>query len=164
MFTLRDIVGIAVQVEQNGERTYRTAAAKVKDPKLAGLLGKLADEEASHARWFADLGGRIERIDVGDELADLGNNMLRGIVSEETFSLSDVDLARAAGVKEVLEAATELEGDTIIFYQMLASFVGDAAIVEHIEAIIEEEQRHGRLLTEYLEGKPLPRIDVRGRS
>ena len=55
MFTLTDIIEIAVQIEKNGESTYRRAQQETSDPSLADLLGLLADEELEHQRWFAEL-------------------------------------------------------------------------------------------------------------
>ena len=48
MFSLKDIIDIAVQIEQNGERVYRNAAGKIEDPSLRSLLQWLADEETQH--------------------------------------------------------------------------------------------------------------------
>lgn len=151
MFTLHDIIGIAVQVEENGERTYREAAAKVRHPQLAALLIQLADDEARHAEWFKNLGGRIDRVEVDDRLNSLGSSMLRGIVGDENFSLADVDWAKAGGVADILASATELEADTVIFYEMIRSFVNDAATLTHLDTIIEEERSHGRQLQQALE-------------
>lgn len=50
MFSLKDIIDIAVQIEQNGERVYRNAAGKIEDPSLRSLLQWLADEETQHAK------------------------------------------------------------------------------------------------------------------
>jgi rubrerythrin len=156
MFSLRDIVAIATKVEENGERTYRAAAAQVADERLAALLTRLADDEAAHAQWFADFGARAGQVEVDEQLADMGSSLLRGIVGTETFSLGEVDLTSLQGVKDVLEAAIELEEDTVIFYRMIAGFVADDATIEHLQAIIEEEQDHGRRLQEALETGQLP--------
>lgn len=156
MFSLGDIISIAIKVEENGERTYREAAAKVADERLAALLQHLADDEASHARWFAELARQLEPQAVDEQLADLGSNMLRGIVGQETFSLADADLSSAATVEQVLAVASEHEQDTILFYQMLSSFVSDPATVEQLERIIEQEQHHDQLLQSYLETGQVP--------
>jgi rubrerythrin len=146
MFSLQDVVSIAIKVEENGERTYRRAAANARNEQLAALLNQLADDEARHARWFAGLAAKLGGIDVDAELADMGQSLLRGIVGEESFSLGDVDLESIDSVDGVIEAATELEHDTAIFYEMLGSFVTDEATVTDLRRIIEEERSHGRRL------------------
>jgi rubrerythrin len=59
MFTLTDIIELAVQIEKNGESTYRRAQQATSDPFLADLLGRLADEELEHQRWFTELKSRV---------------------------------------------------------------------------------------------------------
>ncbi|MBW2526666.1 MAG: ferritin family protein [Deltaproteobacteria bacterium] len=146
MFSLQDVVSIAIQVERNGERTYRRAAAQASNRELASVLNRLADDEARHAQWFSDLARRYGSVPIDQRLADMGSALLRGIIGDESFSLGDVDLAAADSVQEVLEAATELEHDTVIFYEMIGSFVTDRATVAHLQRIIEEERNHGQLL------------------
>jgi rubrerythrin len=152
MFSLQDIVEIAVTIERNGESTYREAAGKVGRSDLASLLRWLADQEREHLEWFEKLHGRAEGPASSSELADHGRSMLRKVVGDARFSLADVDLTQASSLAEVLDAAIELELDTVIFYQMLAAFVTGAEDLAHLEHIVEEEKRHGRQLTEYLEG------------
>ena len=60
MFSLKDIIDIAVQIERNGERVYRNAALKIENPSLRSLLLSLAGDETQHAKWFEELKGRIQ--------------------------------------------------------------------------------------------------------
>lgn len=152
MFSLRDIVEIAVTIERNGEATYREAARKVGRRDLASLLTWLADQEHEHLEWFEKLGATAGGPAPSQELADKGRSMLRQVVGDSRFSLADVDLTQASSLAEVLDAAIELELDTAVFYQMLAAFVDGDDVVAQLEHIVEEEKRHGRLLTECLEG------------
>ena len=46
----------------------------------------------------------------------------------------------------------EFEKDTILFYELLRSFIEEKANVELLDAIIEEEKSHIRLLEEVLNG------------
>jgi rubrerythrin len=152
MFSINDIIQIAVTIEKNGEDTYRDAARKVGDPDHASMLDWLADQEQEHGRWFLELGARAGTREPSPELAAKGRSMLRDVVGTSKFSLEDVDLTKSKNLAAVLDAAIELELDTVIFYQMLAAFVEGRENVDRLEEIIEEEKRHGRLLTERLEG------------
>ncbi|RLB47367.1 MAG: hypothetical protein DRI90_26415 [Deltaproteobacteria bacterium] len=153
MFSLHDIVAVAIKIEQNGEQTYRDAAGKVGDPQLAELLTKLADQEVDHAEWFAALGERAGPVEVDQELAGMGASLLHDIVGDERFSLGDVDLTTSKGVDEVFRAAIELERDTVIFYEMIGSFLSDPVTAEQLEAIVAEETNHERRLQAFLDGK-----------
>lgn len=150
MFSLRDIVSIAIKIEENGQRTYRRAARAAESTQVATLLDRLADEEAKHARWFAALGARVDDVTVDPQVAEMGQRILRGIVGGETFSLGDVDLEAIDTVEEVIDVAAELEEDTVLFYEMISGFVVDEATATHLRAIIEEERKHSRLLHELL--------------
>ncbi|MBN2419484.1 MAG: rubrerythrin, partial [Deltaproteobacteria bacterium] len=55
MFSLGEIIDLAIQVEKNGEKSYRKAQKEVKDRNLASVLEWLADDEKEHEKWFHDL-------------------------------------------------------------------------------------------------------------
>jgi rubrerythrin len=152
MFSIEDVIQIATTIEKNGEQTYREAARAVGRPDLSSLLVWMADQEQEHLRWFTKIGARIGSAEPSPELAEHGRSMLQKIVGDTRFSLADVDLGEAKSLAAILDAAIELELDTVIFYQMLAAFVTGEDDLSHLEKIIEEEKRHGRELTEYLEG------------
>jgi rubrerythrin len=48
----------------------------------------------------------------------------------------------------LIELAIEHEKDTIIFYQMIQSFVDDPEIAKELDEIIAEEEQHIKLLAE----------------
>ena len=50
MFTIGDILDLAILIENNGETVYRDAAKKISNLSLISMLQRLADEEAEHAR------------------------------------------------------------------------------------------------------------------
>jgi len=45
-------------------------------------------------------------------------------------------------LKSLLELAIEFEKDTILFYQMLRSFIDDREVLNGLDNIVEEESRH----------------------
>jgi len=153
MFSLQDIVAVAIQIEQNGAQTYREAAAKVADPELATLLTKLAEQETAHVVWFTELKETLPPAEVESELAEMGEALLLDILGDERFSLADVDLTAAQGVQEVLKAAIELERDTALFYDMIGSFLSDPEVSDQLEHIIAEETTHEERLKAYLSGE-----------
>ena len=45
MFTINEILNMAIQIEKNGEAVYRKSIEQISDPKLVSLLEWMADEE-----------------------------------------------------------------------------------------------------------------------
>lgn len=60
----------------------------------------------------------------------------------KTFSLADVDFSRVKNSKELVDIFIEFENDTILFYEMLKTFLVDEKTIEHLEKIIQEEASH----------------------
>ena len=150
MFTITDIIDIAIRIEKNGEKVYRTAQAEVADRALASMLGWLADQEAEHIHWFTEMREEFPgELDDDSPLAEMGREMLDNVVGDHSFSLEDVDFSAISSVDQVVEAAIELETDTVLFYQMLADFVQDEASLESLNHIIHEEVRHAEVLKEF---------------
>jgi rubrerythrin len=149
MFSIGDIIDLAIQIEENGERVYRTAVDKVPNPSLASLLQWLADEEAKHIRWFSELREVANNTPIDPQVEEMGKNILRSVVGEQSFSLDEADFSRIDMVKELLRLAIEFENDTILFYEMIQTFVQDEETLDQLKQIIEEETRHIGLLEEY---------------
>ena len=148
MFTLSDICEIALQIERNGESVYRRAAQDSRTAKIARLLTEMADEEQKHARWFEHLNGSMPLIAEDPRIEQMGKDLLQKMMIQQTFSLDESRLAATREVQELLDQAIEFENDTILFYQMLHSFMDDSAAMAQLELIIEEEQAHIKKLKE----------------
>ena len=149
MFTLREIVRLAIQVEQNGEKIYREAQEKAVNPAVGSLLGRLADDETRHAQWFEQLEAKTPERAADPELEKMAETILSDVLGDQSFSLKDVDLAHMEKTQELLRVAIEFERDTVVFYQMLWSFVEDTETQKNLETIIEEENRHIQALQEW---------------
>ena len=149
MFSAREVIDIAIQIERNGESYYREALEKASDPSLESLLLILADQEHEHLRWFEELKQRLKDSAGAWEMEELSGSMLQNLVGNQRFSLDDVDFSDLDNVKKVLDVAIELEQDTILFYQMLQAFIDDPGTLETLNEIIAEEKRHIDLLNDY---------------
>ena len=150
MFTLTDIIEIALQIEKNGESTYRRAQRKTSDPSLADLFGLLADEELEHQHWFAELKSRVGTKPVDKNLEAMGRELFQNILGEKAFSLDDVDLSQVPDIQTVMRISAEFEQDTVVFYEMLEPFVEEPQSRDDLRVIIEEEKGHFRNLQERL--------------
>jgi rubrerythrin len=142
MFTLTEIIDIAIQIEQNGKNTYRKAQAEVSSDALASMLQRLADDEAEHEKWFSQLKEKAGTTVENSELEEMGKGILQNVLGDQAFSITDADFSRIENLKSLLELSIEFEKDTILFYQMLRSFIDDREVLNGLDKIIEEESRH----------------------
>ncbi|MBW1865687.1 MAG: ferritin family protein [Deltaproteobacteria bacterium] len=142
MFSIKDIVDIAIQIEQNGERIYRDAANKIKDLSLSSLLQWLADEEGKHLKWFTALKDKVP--DTGDhsEQEKIGRALLRNAVGTQSFTLKDADFSTLEQVEDLIRLSIEFEKDTILFYKMLQPLIEDREALDQLHEIIKEEEKH----------------------
>ena len=148
MFSIREIIDMAIQLEKNAETFYREALAKVSTPTLEPILVCLADEEREHAEWFERLKRVLEEAKAGGEGGEISGPALRGLVGDQKFSLADVDLSKIESAEELIELAVEHEKDTILFYQMLQSFIEDPETNKELDEVIAQEEQHIKLLKE----------------
>jgi len=150
MFDLSDIIDLAIRIEKNGEKTYRKAMEQVSDPRLLSMLDRLAKDELEHEKWFESLKSQIKPSDISPALDEMGRSMLRDVLGDQAFSISEADFSRMEDIKELLDISIEFEKDTIIFYEMISAFVEDSAALKALSEIIDEENRHVIELAEQL--------------
>jgi rubrerythrin len=153
MFTLGEIIDLAVRIEVNGQKAYRKAQEQVTDLALASMLGWLADEEAEHEKWFPRLKENMKTNLEDLQLEEMGKAVLQGVLGDHTFSIDEADFSRIEDLDSLLTLSVEFEKDTVLFYEMLSAFIEDEQILNRINRIIEEEKRHVRLLQDFLTDK-----------
>jgi rubrerythrin len=148
MFTLADIRDLAIQIERNGESSYRAAARKAEDNRVADLLKKLAEQEKEHLRWFEQLDAEQEFAPENDRINRMGQDLLAEMMDGQTFSLDEEQVAGATDLLDVVRQSIEFERDTILFYEMLYSFLDHSETMTHLERIIDEERSHIEILND----------------
>ncbi len=146
MFTIADIRNIAVQIEKNGEETYRKASLASKNPEIAQLLAAMADDERRHGEWLATLTSDKPLTEEQREMEVAGRTLLQDMVKGNPFLLAESELERAESVGEVLTRSKDFEEDTILFYQFIQEFLDDPDAVRQMQSIIAEEHNHLRQL------------------
>ncbi len=142
MFRIKEILDLAVRIEQNGEKTYRAARGRFADEELSEMLAWMASEEARHAAWFADLRLRLASGKGNPFLEEMTRKVLDDLVAGRSFSLEEVDFAAIAAPARLIAVFIGFEEDTVLFYEILATFVEEAETLRHLETIIAEEKRH----------------------
>ena len=153
MFTLSDIRDIAIQIERNGEATYRRASEVVVDSKIAVILRWLSEEERRHAEYFASLTPDKPLSPEQSEIEAMGRSLLQDMVRDKTFSLDQQSLTAAENLEEMLDQSRLFEQDTVLFYEFLRDIVDDAATKRMLDTIITEERRHVGFLTRMVDNE-----------
>lgn len=148
MFRITDIYNIAIQIEHNGEASYRQAAKKVRNRQISELLTWMADEEKRHRQWFEELQAETDIAPEYAELEEMGRSLLRDMVANQTFSLDQDQLNRAETLSAMLTQSKAFEDDTILFYEFLRGLLDDEQTVRELDAIIDEERLHAARLEE----------------
>lgn len=150
MFTMSEVVDLAVRIEVNGESVYRRAAAAMADPDIRNALTWFADQEAEHARWFRSLAVAPSPVAEDSPLAELGRTLLAEIMDGRSFSLEGVDFTRLTDARQVLVTSLDFEEDTKTFYELLGAFMDDTAALARLDTIIAEEAGHIKQLNQLI--------------
>ena len=142
MFEIKEIIDLALQIEQNGEKIYRNALRHVANPAISTVLEKLADEELNHIEWFASLKESIQSTTDDPELVEMGKTILKGVLGTQAFSLKDINFSKISRINDLLKLAIEFERDTILFYEMIRPLLDHPEEMDHLNKIIAEENQH----------------------
>ncbi len=95
MFTVNDLIDIAVKMEQNGEALYLASRRKTQSPQLKSLLQWMANEEAAHSSWFSDKKGKWASEDDQTDLEAMLPDVIKEMMGDKTLSLDEVDFHRS---------------------------------------------------------------------
>jgi rubrerythrin len=146
MFRITDIINIAVQIEKNGEQSYRQASEHVTEPEVREMLLWMADEEKKHRKWFESFEDNTEIAPEHEELEAMGRSLLQDMIASETFSLDQDRLNNTDTLSELFSQSKAFEEDTILFYQFLKGLIDDPEASTRMDLIIAEEKKHSERL------------------
>ena len=150
MFSIQEILDLAIRLENNGESVYRHAVEEVSEPELVSLLRWMADEELQHARWFSELKRKFKSHSVELFMAEMSREVFTDFLGEKSFSHQDVDFSKIDRVSDLVAVFIEFEKDTILFYETLKPFIEDNDTLNNLEKIIAEENKHIAQLHQFL--------------
>ncbi len=152
MFSLGEILDLAIQIEKNGEQSYRKAQNEVKNIEIASILEWLANDEKEHVKMFTEMKNKINEKTEDPRLEEMGREILNSVLGEQSFSMDDADFSRVKDINTLFEISVEFEKDTILFYEMIKEFIDEGKVLAGIDKIIKEEKKHVKKLEE-LAGK-----------
>ncbi len=150
MFSIQEILDLAIRLENNGESVYRQAVDEISEPELVSLLQWMADEEVKHARWFAELKQKLKTHSANLFMAEMSREVFADFLGEKSFSHQDVDFSKIDQVGDLVAVFIEFERDTILFYETLKPFIEDTDTLSHLDKIIAEENEHIEELHQFL--------------
>ncbi len=148
MFSASEIFDMAIQIEENGEHFYRRALEGIPDRSLREMLQWVANEEAEHRNRFLAMKKLAPRSSDEKWAEQVGGTLLKSSLQDHIFSLDEVDLAATTDLQALLDTALVLEQDSVMFYEIIASFVSEPDILQQVTAIVAEEQKHIEALEE----------------
>jgi len=142
MFTMDDLFDIATKIEKNGESVYTNATEKIKDRDLKSMLKWMANEEASHARWFADKKNSLHLEIEETRLKKMVPQVFQEMMGDNTLGLEEIDFSEIKTVSHLLDTFIGFENDTIMFYELLETFIQEEKVLDGLKNIILEEKNH----------------------
>lgn len=146
---LKQLIGYAIRLEENGERFYRAWAEKQENPRHRELFSHLADEEIRHRVTFKQLSEMVS-----DKGADPANyDDYAGYLSSFSETLfnpgrQEAEMAAVKDIQGAVDFAMRRELDSILFYQEIKPFVHPEQEAT-ISTIINEERNHYRDLAAF---------------
>ena len=164
MFSLAEVYDLGVRIEKNGEKFYRDAMKQAWSTPIADMLKMLAEEEVKHVDFFVKRIDALKQKRENPFLDEMSTSMLKDILGNQTFSLNESDVSKIRSVEELVALAIEFEKDTILFYEMIGSFITDEEPHRELKEIIKEEERHVRLFESYGDNEiHLPKLNHKPR-
>ena len=141
-----EVIQMAIQMEETGRDFYEAIGSATTDPEMLALCRRLAAEEANHREIFRQIRSELARqgktiILRDDQIAEARRAAKEGILPNQETILKVVTTGNMA---DLLAVAIQMERDAIRFYSGIAGNVPDRTAVE---AIIQEEQAHLRILS-----------------
>lgn len=147
-FSIREVIGQAVQTEKLGYQFYTTMSAKFeKDQGLKKLFSTLAEKEQRHEKTFTELLDMIS----DDEFENWEDaaQYLRAIVESEFFlgkNKSLPSLQHVVSVEDAVNYALGFEKETLLYFYWIRDAVREK---EMVDEIINEERSHVMWLSRF---------------
>jgi len=156
LFNAADVFEIAIQVERNGARYYRAAAAQIPDAQSRHELLELAAMEDNHEVTFTELKASLVGNDASEDWFDPESDAakyLEAFAAGQIFDMTEDPcgfLGPETPLIDVIEFALERERDSVVFFVGLKELVPASLGATKIEAIIKQEMGHIALLSKRL--------------
>lgn len=138
-----EVFQLAVKIEENGYRFYRTFSESLQDESLTKIFNELADEEVQHKRLFEEMLSTFESFEPQISYPDEYYAYLRAYADTLIFALDSLkqQVSHIKDAKAAVDFGIDRELDSIHYYQEIKSLVPEKER-ERIDTIIVEERKH----------------------
>jgi len=147
-FNADEIFEIAEQIERNGAKFYREAAANATDADVKKMLLSMAVMEDGHEQTFSDMRKELSAEDKASNLFDPDNEVAQYLQTMADFhgiegkASATEKLTGNETAAEVLKIALQAEKNSIAFYVGIKDMLATKSGKQKIQAIIIEEMAH----------------------
>ena len=147
-FNADEIFEMAEEIERNGAKFYRQAAANSSEPEIKEMLLDMASMEDGHLKTFKQMRKELSSTEKAEMVYDPDNQAalyLQTMAQSHGYEGRISPRQQLSGnetTKEILEIALNSEKESVVFYFGLKSFVPARAGRDKVEAIIVEELSH----------------------
>jgi rubrerythrin len=153
-FNADEIFTMAEQIERNGARFYRAAAANI--PAAKELLEGLAAMEDNHLATFEQMHKTLSAREAEPVTSDPDGEAqlyLAAMAGDYVFDTRKDPVALLKGsetIQDILRIAIGLEKDSVVFYVGMKDLVSPQLGKDKIDRIIGEEMKHIGILNRKL--------------
>jgi len=142
--TTREIIGMAIGIEEAGYEFYTRSRGVFDDLSVKDAFHFLAGEELVHKEIFRSL---LQQEDISADISDGSSAYLASIVDIRVFGGNRPDFEKIlSGIMSPLDAiklALNAEKESILFYsEMKKLYPPDGKTVSLLDRIIAEERKH----------------------
>jgi len=152
-FSGKDVIEMAVRIEENGLTFYTEAGNASTSDKVKELFQFLGDEEKRHIHCFENIGHGYESDTLpgaSDPYAEEAALYLGALANSRVFTEPNEGSRLAQGIRDeddALKVAISMEKDSILFYYELQKVMREKDKTV-LTQLIEEEKKHLAKLTE----------------
>lgn len=150
LFSLPEIVNVALGIERNGLAFYQALADSTKDNRIQATYSYLADMEREHIDIFQEMLVKLDRDIPPDTYNEEYDSYLKSLIDSAVFRHTGAarEMAgKAPGNKEAIQIAIGAEKDSILFYSEMRHLL-PVHERKAVDKIIREERSHLRHLSE----------------
>jgi len=147
-FNAKELLEMAIRIEENGAQFYRKAAEFQSNDENRAVLEKLAAMEDTHKAIFEKMRRELSAAEKTATVFDPNNESAQYLAAmadthggEGSPAAAD-KLTGKESINEIVDVALDLEKESILFYLGLKDLVPPQYGQEKLDKIIEEERRH----------------------
>jgi len=157
VFNADEVIGMAMEIERNGQKFYERGAEIVSEPAVKKLMTDLVEWEKGHEQLFQGLREELTDDERASTAFDPDGEMelyVKAMAGEHVFTKKTAPatlISEGDSAADVLHKALDMERDSVIFYVAIKNAVPKRLGADKVEALIREEMSHIAYLQKQIE-------------